>query len=239
MKMPSSAVPFLKGDEFSNGLVIHYDGEVNVEIDRIALITDLCKGKRVLHIGFADHLPLIEEKRAKGIWLHDRLTAAADRCIGIDIDQEAVSFCRDRLGIADIHACNVVTDPVPEPVATESWDIAVLGEIIEHVPNPVQFLSALKEKYGPHLRTILITAPNAWELGNILGVRRNREFINTDHRFWFTPYTLGKVGTDAGLTLRDIYFAEGFPERRWWRRMLKSRYPMLRENLVCLFDLHE
>lgn len=238
MKMPSSALPFLKGDKFSNGLVVRYEGEANTVTDRIDLITDLCKGKRVLHIGFADHLPLIKEKRAKGVWLHDRLISVADRCVGIDIDQAAVAFCQDELGISDILANDVVLDQTPEVVTNAEWDIAVLGEIIEHVPNPAQFLCALKEKYGPHLRTILITAPNAWELGNILGVRRNREFINTDHRFWFTPYTLAKIGTDAGLTLRDIYFAEGFPERRWWRRILKTRYPMLRENLVCLFDLH-
>jgi hypothetical protein len=34
--------------------------------------------------------------------------------------------------------------------------------------------------------------------GNIRGAWKNTEVINTDHRFFFTPYTIAKIAVDAG-----------------------------------------
>ena len=55
------------------------------------------------------------------------------------------------------------------------------------------------------------------------------------HRYFFTPYTIMKVATDAGLALESLRFAR-FSETSGWRGALKHailrRVPTLSENLV-------
>jgi hypothetical protein len=69
-------------------------------------------------------------------------------------------------------------------------------------------------------------------------VRSHKELINSDHRYWFTPYTLAKVVTRAGFTSLRLGFVEnGVPRSRGGiRRALKQRllrmHPALREVLV-------
>jgi hypothetical protein len=57
----------------------------------------------------------------------------------------------------------------------------------------------------------VITVPNAWTQTTMRMANRSAEIINSDHRYWFTPYTLSKVIVQAGLQLEDIYFANRVP----------------------------
>ena len=77
---------------------------------------------------------------------------------------------------------------------TNDWDFVLLGEIIEHVDNPVDFLKSIKDKFKPFSKKIIITAPNAYSYTHVLSyIENNVELINSDHRFWFTPYTILKL----------------------------------------------
>ncbi len=185
----------------------------------------------MLHIGFTDHRELIESKRIHDQWLHQRLMRAASRCLGVDIDADAVGWCRDALGIGDIHVHDVIADPALPAITATRWDVAVLGEILEHVPNPAAFLAALRDKYGAHIGRLIVTVPNAFFLENFTSARRDVEFINTDHRYWFSPFTLAKVAHDAGWTLDNFHYALS-PWARGWKGWLQRRHPMLRETLI-------
>jgi hypothetical protein len=59
----------------------------------------------------------------------------------------------------------------------------------------------------------VITVPNAWTQTTMHMANQSAEIINSDHRYWFTPYTLSKVIVQAGLELEDIYFANRVPLR--------------------------
>jgi hypothetical protein len=66
---------------------------------------------------------------------------------------------------------------------TQMWDFALFGEIVEHLDNLVEFLSTYTEMLN------------------------YRELVNSDHRFWFTPYTIGKVIAESGMKPEQIHYA--------------------------------
>lgn len=199
--MKQSDLPYLSGVAFSNGRA--FRTERTVLVSRARLLEREVSGQRVLHVGFADHLPLIPDKRATGVWLHDILCQAAERCVGIDLDEEVVAHLRD-LGVPDIHAIDLTESSDVARLNGEDFDVVVLGEVLEHIGNPVAFLRAVREGIGVPEQRIIITVPNAWNLRAMLNLARGIEAINTDHRFWFTPYTLAKVMTDAGWSVDEI-----------------------------------
>ena len=117
---------------------------------------------KVLNVVCADYFPQIERKRAQGRWLHDVHTIASNMCIGIDINSEAVEFVQS-LGIQNM-LCAYLTRSVPE-IEEQTWDVAVLGELIEHLNDPIGFLKALLANIGRRVNEIVITTPNAFFFG--------------------------------------------------------------------------
>ena len=81
--------------------------------------------------------------------------------------------------------------------------------ILEHVGDPVSFLKGVKRNLGSNVERIIITVPNAYSAEHCSYVNGyGREVLNSDHKFWFTPYTLLKVMTEAGLTDLELFPAD-------------------------------
>lgn len=72
-------------------------------LDRIGFLENKCRGKNIIHIGFADHKDLIMKKLQNNVWLHKRLLDVCNVCFGIDIDCQAVEFVRNTLGISNVY----------------------------------------------------------------------------------------------------------------------------------------
>lgn len=242
MIFPPETVPFLKGEKFSSGLVLSFrreHREVTGAIpDRIGILMDCCRGKRVIHLGCCDHVSLISEKRKNGTWLHDLLSQCSSECLGIDIDPNAVDFVTNELGISNVILADLSAE-LPQELTNGTWDILIAGEILEHTGNPLSFLQEVRAKIKGHVAQIVITVPNALRFHNVLHSFRNQEFINSDHRYWFTPYTLAKIMCDAGIEPVWISFVNSWKEKfslRKWRRKLRCflqyRYPMMRDTLI-------
>jgi 2-polyprenyl-3-methyl-5-hydroxy-6-metoxy-1,4-benzoquinol methylase len=231
MKLAPDALPYVDGSQFSTSLAAKLAGENTRARSRLDFIEDAARGKQVLHIGFADHQESIEAKIPHDLWLHGRLARVAARCLGVDINADAVAYCRDTVGVGDVHVHNIIADPPLAEIMATHWDVAVLGEILEHVPNPAAFLEALGKKYGGRIGRLIVTVPNAFFLDNFTAARRNVENINTDHRYWFTPFTLAKIAHDAGWTLDSFHYVDS-PWPGGIKGMIRRRYPMLRETLI-------
>jgi hypothetical protein len=127
---------------------------------------------------------------------------------------------------------NVVTEQAPAEIVAKQWDYIVAGEVLEHIDDPVMFLKSIREKYGACTERIIITVPNALSYTNFRFALRNIEMINSDHRFWFTPFTLMKVATEAGIEVEDYDLCgddhPGFFSVKWW---LKDK-PLFRNRIV-------
>lgn len=240
MKFKKEVENYLSGSDFHNGLIVDFvnDSKHDILYARNDLLRDLCKNKKIIHFGCADHLPLIEVKIKHNMWLHKILTESSDLCIGVDINNEAIQFITNKLEYKNVFYCNILTDEFPEEINTNHFDYIILGEIIEHVDDPVLFLKNLKQKIAGKVKKIIITIPNAMYYENFVYSLKKQECINTDHRYWFTPFTISKVLNSAGFMMTEFYFVSPALSRRNFikNRFLKM-FPTLQETLVIEADV--
>ncbi|MBT6275931.1 MAG: methyltransferase domain-containing protein [Chromatiales bacterium] len=241
MKIAPSMLAYLHGDAFSNGLTVQFESEPDDDAvrSRIDWLEELCAQRRVVHVGCVDHdLTQVAHKRKRGKWLHERLCGVTERCLGVDINAQGIAQLKDELGYDDVLAADLLVDSC-EPVFASQWDDFLLGEVLEHIGNPVAFLTQLRKRFQNQTKRFIITVPNAFAAENMADAREGIERINSDHRFWFTPYTLSKVCVDAGLTpSRLLLCRNGIVKRRSILKNWKlSRRPWLRNNIILLADL--
>lgn len=218
MHRNSTVDSYLSGRTFSNAGKFQIGREPL--IDRATLITGLARGKRVMHLGCADHLPLIQQKRADGSYLHDQIAEVAQRLVGVDTNAAALDEMRIA-GIDDLY--------LPEDLPSDlELDLVIAPDVIEHVGNVEDFL-----KYaGSFGCPVLITTPNALGMEN--RTRLRSEFVNTDHRYWFSPYTLARSLVAAGFTLDKFYYTGGFAKRKPLRSLGTMLFPISRNGLGIL-----
>ena len=237
MKFSNEILEYLNGKKFSDGLHLRVVDKVTKPQKRIDFICNLIKDKKVIHIGFADHIPLIDEKIKNNTWLHKLIVDKAHLCIGLDIDQDAVKYVRDKYNFTDLFCADIITDEILPVIKGNMWDYMILGEILEHVDNPIYFLQKIREKYNGYAKELIISVPNALDLNNLRNIKTHKEYINTDHRYWFTPYTLAKNAMRAGYEVGDFQYVHSYmPEGFLWRYLL-NKFPMLRETIVMTVKL--
>lgn len=228
-------LPYLTGAAFSNGrgfpLQRRFHGA-----GRIDLLCGLARDRSLLHVGCADHAELIPAKRERGTWLHGRLVEVARVCAGVDVSGANLEAVR-ALGVDDVWQGDLARG-LPEGLAGRRFDLTVLGEIVEHLDDPVAFLAGLRAHLGAAAGTLVVTVPNAFAWNNFVAALRGQERINTDHRFWFTPFTLGRVLAAAGWQLADAWSVDtnDRPERHSRRARLRAavygRFPQFAPTLV-------
>jgi hypothetical protein len=216
--LDTTTLDFLRGTTFSNGhhFKLYEPGAAPHRNDRLI---DLARGKRLLHIGCCDHLPLIREKVASGLYLHQRLCKEAQRCVGVDINADGVELLKE-LGFPEVY--------LPPDTPQDDYDLCLLADVIEHVGDVVSFLRSMK---AWKFKEIVVVTPNAFRLRNWIG---SGEIVNTDHRYWFTPYTLCKVLADAGFEPTAVELLHG--DASSWRGRLLARaldpFPKMRDMLL-------
>ena len=238
MKIADKVLPYLKGEKFSNGLTLPIAKKRNLFPNRIDYVCEYLKGKIVLHVGCVDHVPLIKEKVKQNKWLHAKIDEVATLQLGIDINKEGITFLKEELSITNVVYENILDEHEPNQlIKNEKWDVMFLGEILEHVDNPVTFLSGIKKKYAPHVKQIMITVPNAFTLSNFLLALKGKECINSDHRSWFSPFTLSKILCISGFDIIEFDFVTSFPEdykKDFLKRMLLKKFPALNSNIIMI-----
>lgn len=245
MQFEPEVFPFLRGERFDDKFSLQLNRIENrngdkIPLDRIALLERLVTGKRVVHVGCVDHSPaIIEREMSRETWLHGGLLRVAGECIGVDINEAGIDYMKTALAIRDLYCCDLTRQDLPV-VSGLPLDFLLLGEILEHIENPVSFLHSLRKRHFPHaVQRLLVTVPNAFRLDNYRLAKAGCEKINSDHCYWFTPFTLAKVLTRADFQLEGIHFvvhkkkaASGLRKR--WRHHLKKRFPLLRDTIVAV-----
>jgi 2-polyprenyl-3-methyl-5-hydroxy-6-metoxy-1,4-benzoquinol methylase len=98
--------------------------------------------------------------------------------------------------------------PNLDQITSRQWDYMILGEILEHVDNPCDFLKTLNRLYRNNVDKIIISVPNAFCFYNFRNIQNGFEMINSDHRSTFTAYTLNKILYLAGFQLDDLFYVD-------------------------------
>lgn len=142
---------------------------------------NLCRGKRVLHIGCAD-APIFNARTN----LHIALAPHCDLMHGLDLDAASL----EKLSSACPGTYFASYAEIPTNI---EYDLVLIPEVIEHVANIELFL---KDIQSIRCKTVLITAPNVegnYKMGYFGKGRQGTSYIETvhpDHNMWFSPYTL-------------------------------------------------
>lgn len=220
MKLDSKTIQYLNGSLLSNGEKFNFDN--NKIIGRNALLAELVKGKNVLHLGCADHIDLIEQKRKLGIYLHDILEKNAKKIIGADVNKQAIDEMT-KFGITNL----CMADEIP---VNEEFDIVLVPDVIEHVGNVESFLKSLEKYNCP----IVITTPNAYCLANRFLFKY--ELINTDHRYYFSPYTLSKTVYSAGFIIKEFYYTDRLSIFSPIKSIFKIMFPLVRDGIAIIIE---
>jgi 2-polyprenyl-3-methyl-5-hydroxy-6-metoxy-1,4-benzoquinol methylase len=206
MKIEPGVLKYLKGDAFQTSLTVDIGKERHRIVSREAAIVEIIKNMDVIHIGCSDHIQIINEKIKNNLWLHKLITDNAKSCIGIDIDEKSIEFIKKDLGYNNVFHGDIINDAF-DIIKENNWDYVVLGEIVEHLDNPVDFLKVFKTKYGKNVSKFIITVPTIYNKRQFANMLNYREVINSDHRFWFTPYTITKILVSAVYNPGKISYA--------------------------------
>ena len=160
--------------------------------DRITYLCDLARGKRILDVGVVDHcLDASLSER----WLHGRLCEVAKKCLGVDVLTDELEQLR--LRGYDVRDADLTRGPLDE-----TFDIIVMGELIEHIEQPGRLLrnAAMMLDEGG---LVVLTTPNPWYVNviikNLLDTAPFTE--SADHVSWYDASTLYEMGQRCGLQL--------------------------------------
>lgn len=220
MRLDAETKKFLLGESLSNGA--YFPVGRSPLIGRNQLLVELVRDKSVLHLGCADHTSLIRKKREQGNYLHDLLGTSASSLVGADINGEALSEMRT-LGIENLYQ----VDDLP---ADRHYDLVVVPDVIEHVGNVADFLIGLKQF---SFDAIVITTPNALRLRN--RTLFSAELVNTDHRYWFSPYTLSKTIYESGFQIQAFHYTDTpISWKSPLKGLLKYLFPLCRDGLAVV-----
>ena len=236
MQIKNDIYPYLKGDRHDNCLAVEFQFEPDDYIykSRNAVLRSLCTEKEIIHIGCVDHnIETITAKLRKGKWLHKILCDTAKRCLGVDILEEGIRYIREDLNFEDVVAVDITSGAIPEVISSTKWDCMFIPDVLEHLDNPLKFLSRIHTMYCRYVKSVVITAPNSFTPANIKNARKGIECINSDHRFWFTPFSLMKLAVLAGFTVKRIHMCNhGAINRPRFFYPFQSRHPLIRSSMV-------
>ena len=168
-------------------------------------LLEIFKGKKILDIGIAEHH--IAHYNNKQDWKHGRIKHVSSECLGMDIIQSMV----DRLN-SDGFDC-ICVDATSDFDIGRRFDYVHIGDVIEHVNNPVSLLKFASR----HLNVggkIIVTTPNPYFIKFILKVIKEGLLVaNFEHVSWVTESMALEIAFRAGVSL----------ERIW--NPVSSRYP--------------
>jgi hypothetical protein len=124
---------------------------------------------------------------------------------------------------------------LPQALHKVLFDYALLGEVVEHIDNPVSFLKKIRENLMDTVEKVIITVPYAFGLRQIFSGLFKKERINSDHRYWFTPYTIAKTCFEAGIYPEDLLFCGNPPLPL--RIIMKIKKMLHLKDLSCFSTL--
>jgi hypothetical protein len=172
-------------------------------VDRIEFIARACEGFRVLDLGAMDETAWAA-KRGRGTWLHEEIGSSSLAVDGID-NSALIPVEGLRTGPNSTIRRGDITDPdLLVAALTHAPNVVVIGELIEHLENPLQFLKRLATIERLAGTTLILSTPNATALHNVLVGLAQREATHQDHLCIFSYKTLATLCTRAGFREWEI-----------------------------------
>lgn len=174
---------------------------VHTDIDLNGFIDALADGRSVLDIGVVSHSARYFEQPD---WRHGRIAKRARRCVGLDILEPLVKELNAR-------GFNVVcADATSDADLGERFELAFIGDVLEHVNDTVRLLRFAARHLAPGGR-IFATTPNPFSLKFYRRFRRDgTAIVNLDHMCWITPTQALEIARRAGIELAAYHLVKRY-----------------------------
>src|SRR5262245_11096160 len=141
---------------------------------------------------------------------------------GVEINQEAARYCRERLGL-DVVAGTLEAAELPD----EHFDLVLMFDVIEHLLDPLASLSRVRRLLRREGMVMVSTPDIARLSARVLQVKPE------EHLFYFTPATMRTLLERAGFRVETV---ESFDRHRNLTAMAQSttlRGPLRLLSPVC------
>ena len=191
--------------------------------ERNKLLVQHCTDKSVLHIGCCDHEPLIRKRFDNDTLLHKQLSFASSTLFGLDTNKSGLDI------LAGLGFNHLFT---PDTLPSANFDLVIVPDVIEHVFDIGVFLDWLK---SIDCQNFIFTTPNAFRLFNRYAL--NSYLINSDHLFWFSPFTLMSLLHRSGFTIDELQMTDTLTKKRPIRFYLKNKFPLLADGMFVRCSL--
>ena len=179
--------------------------------ERREYILDHCRGRSVLHVG-CTNFPNTLAKIQTGTLLHGKLKEVTRVLHGVDVDAEGIELLTCS-GFRDVFVLDVRRLNGEHPGLLPTYDVVVLGDVIEHVGDPETSLAraASRLRRGGDL---IVSVPNAFYLFGILCMIVRRDLTSPDHVAWYSQASLVEILRRVGFEVAEIRGYYEYPAGR-------------------------
>lgn len=184
-------------EETRKKLVVYVNSKRRVDLNadyKDYLIKEI-SDKRVLDIGVAEHD--LTHINAEG-WKHEYISKNSSYCLGVDIIEPLVNLLKDK-------GYNIIClDATSDTDLKEKFDVVVIGDVIEHVENPVALLRFAKRHLADGGK-IIVSTPNPFSYHfQWVILKEKTAVVNFEHTLWVSPSISVELAYRSGLEL-DSY----------------------------------
>ncbi|MES1200126.1 MAG: class I SAM-dependent methyltransferase [Pseudomonadota bacterium] len=166
-------------------------------VSRLDMVLNFCRGYEVLDIGAGEHDPSYYSEDG---WEHGRIVKVAKRAVAIEINPELCAHYRAK-GF-DFRCVDATSDVD----LGDRFDRVFIGDVIEHVNDPVALLAFAKRHLKPG-GAILITTPNPFapRFRSHRGRFHTRYVMaNLEHTRWISVSNIYELALRSGLDITAI-----------------------------------
>jgi SAM-dependent methyltransferase len=195
-------------------------------------LLEVCKGKKVMHLGATDS-PFTEAAARRGGLLHQKLAVVTRELRGIDVDPKAIALLRERFGIHDIECVDLASCSV---ALSPEADVVMCCDILEHVNNPGILLENCNRLCRPGGELVVSTI-NALSVKVGLRALMGREAVHPDHVAYYSFATLKVLLGRYGFEVQGCRYFAYRTVRRITGRLLGHLYrhaPQVADGIIVV-----
>lgn len=169
------------------------------DTSRRALIEGFCAGQDILDIGAGEHDPAFFGEN----WEHGLICKVAKSAVAIDLEQRLCDHYNEK---GFDFRCVDATSDVDLGLRV---DTVFIGDVIEHVHEPIGLIKFAARHLKDTGGKIIITTPNPFADAH-RRIRKKMGFnfvmTNLEHVSWITPQNMHELALRAGVELTALHW---------------------------------
>ena len=207
-------------------------------VSRMEKFAEWCRGKSVLHLGCSSGR-YIEDRLARGTFLHELLRKEARHLAGLDLDAESLRKMGG-MGYANLYHGNA--ERLDEAGIAGPFDVIVAGDLLEHITRPGAMLDTARPLLGPQGK-LIISTNNAFGLHYQIKRWLGRYSEHFEHVCFYSPETLVHLFERHGYRIAALYGAFTVPPHSAMQKLqfalgspLFRLFPVLAGTLIVVAE---